>query len=186
MQTDSVSSELAHHAVKEHTRSVAHYPHVCHFQQDPIFAKEREIHAGSRTNSTTSLPVSSTGRCAGSLDRRRRRFRSRVDRDQRAMSHSDLICHERDRPQHYCSLQQFHCGSNMCINNYHSKTEVYCIKELLIKLPIVWYHEFFPNPFISIIKYLRYILYFKIAKFFIKILIVLSICFSGTIEKVGK
>ncbi|XP_024884367.1 liprin-beta-2 isoform X4 [Temnothorax curvispinosus] len=123
LQTDSVSSELAHHAVKEHARNVAHYPHVCHLQQDPIFAKEREIHAGSRTNSTTSLPVSSTGRCAGSLDRRRRRFRSRVDRDQRAMSHSDLICHERDRPHHYCSLQQFHCGSNMCINNYHSKTE---------------------------------------------------------------
>ncbi|XP_011861050.1 PREDICTED: liprin-beta-2 isoform X3 [Vollenhovia emeryi] len=123
MPCSSVSSELAHHAVKEHARSVAHYPHVCHLQQDPLFAKEREIHAGSRTNSTTSLPVSSTGRCAGSLDRRRRRFRSRVDRDQRAMSHSDLICHERDRPQHYCSLQQFHCGSNMCINNYHSKTE---------------------------------------------------------------
>ncbi|XP_071557857.1 uncharacterized protein Liprin-beta isoform X1 [Temnothorax nylanderi] len=123
MPCSSVSSELAHHAVKEHARNVAHYPHVCHLQQDPIFAKEREIHAGSRTNSTTSLPVSSTGRCAGSLDRRRRRFRSRVDRDQRAMSHSDLICHERDRPHHYCSLQQFHCGSNMCINNYHSKTE---------------------------------------------------------------
>lgn len=123
----SVSSELAHHAgFKEHARSVAHYPHVCHLQQDPMFAKEREVHAGSRTNSTASLPVSSAGRCGGSLDRRRRRFRSRVDRDQRAMSHSDLICHENSRPQHYCSLQQFHCGSNVCINNYHSKTEVYC------------------------------------------------------------
>ncbi|XP_011708093.1 PREDICTED: liprin-beta-2 isoform X2 [Wasmannia auropunctata] len=120
----SVSSELAHHAgFKEHARSVAHYPHVCHLQQDPMFAKEREVHAGSRTNSTASLPVSSAGRCGGSLDRRRRRFRSRVDRDQRAMSHSDLICHENSRPQHYCSLQQFHCGSNVCINNYHSKTE---------------------------------------------------------------
>lgn len=154
LQTD-VSSELAHHA-KEHARSIAHYPHVCHLQQDPIFAKEREIHAGSRTNSTTSLPVNSTGRCAGSLDRRRRRFRSRVDRDQRAMSHSDLICHERDRPHHYCSLQQFHCGSNMCINN--SKTEVYCMKKLLIKLLTVWRWnknkcEFFLNPFIPIIKY---------------------------------
>lgn len=138
MQTDSISSELAHHA--EHARSIAHYPHVCHLQQDPIFAKEREIHTGSRTNSTTSLPVNSTGRCVGSLDRRRRRFRSRMDRDQRAMSHSDLICHDRDRPHHYCSLQQFHCGSNTCINNYHSKTEVYCMKELLIKLLIVWHH----------------------------------------------
>ncbi|XP_018399050.1 PREDICTED: liprin-beta-2 isoform X2 [Cyphomyrmex costatus] len=123
MPCSSISSDLAHHAVKEHARSVAHYPHVCHLQQDPIFAKEREIHSDNRTNSTTSLPANSTGRCAGSLDRRRRRFRSRVDRDQRAMSHSDLICHERERPHRYCSLQQFHCGSNMCLNNYHSKTE---------------------------------------------------------------
>ncbi|XP_018314834.1 liprin-beta-2 isoform X3 [Mycetomoellerius zeteki] len=123
MPCSSISSDLAHHAVKEHAGSVAHYPHVCHVQQDPIFAKEREIHAGNRMNSTTSLPANSTGRCAGSLDRRRRRFRSRVDRDQRAMSHSDLIYHERERPHHYCSLQQFHCGSNMCLNNYHSKTE---------------------------------------------------------------
>ncbi|XP_011646044.1 liprin-beta-2 isoform X2 [Pogonomyrmex barbatus] len=122
MPCSSISSELAHH-VKEHARGVAHYPHVCPVQQEPIFGKEREMHAGSRTNSTTSLPVSSTGRCAGSLDRRRRRFRSRIDRDQRAMSHSDLICHERDRPHHYCSLQQFHYGSNMCINDYYSKTE---------------------------------------------------------------
>ncbi|XP_012530529.1 liprin-beta-2 isoform X2 [Monomorium pharaonis] len=122
MPCSSISSELAH-AVKEHARSVAHYPHICDTQQDLMFAKERKIHAGSRTNSTTSLPVSSTGRCAGSLDRRRRRFRSRVDRDQRAMSHSDLINHEKNKLHHYCSLQQFHCGSNMCINNYHSKTE---------------------------------------------------------------
>ncbi|XP_039312389.1 liprin-beta-2 isoform X2 [Solenopsis invicta] len=120
MPCSSVSSELAHHIVKDQARNIAHYPHVCHLQQDSVFAKEREIHAGSRTNSMTSLP---TGRCAGSLDRRRRRFRSRVDRDQRAMSHSDLICHERDKLHHYCSLQQFHCGSNMCINNYQSKTE---------------------------------------------------------------
>ncbi|KAL0103427.1 hypothetical protein PUN28_017593 [Cardiocondyla obscurior] len=123
MPCSSVSSELAHHAVKEHARGIIHYPHVCNLQQDPIFAKERETHANSKTNSTTSLPVSSTGRSAGSLDRRRRRFRSRVDRDQRTMSHSDLIYHEKDRPHHYCSLQQFHCGSNMCLNNYHSKTE---------------------------------------------------------------
>jgi len=150
LQTDSISSDLAHHAIKEHARSVAHYPHVCHLQ-DPIFAKEREIHAGNRTNSTTSLPANSTGRCVGSLDRRRRRFRSRVDRDQRAMSHSDLLCHEREKPHHYCSLQQFHCGSNMCLNNYHNKTEVYCIKELSIKLSIVWYHkyEFFLNPYFN-------------------------------------
>ncbi|CAL1684710.1 unnamed protein product [Lasius platythorax] len=113
----SVSSELAHHAVKEH---VGHYPHICHLQQGPMCAKERGMHAGSRTNSTTSLPVDSS---AGSLGRRRRRLRSRVDRDQRAMSHSDLICHEREMPRHYCSLQQFHCGSDVCMNNYHSKTE---------------------------------------------------------------
>jgi len=126
LNTDSVSSELAHHAIKEHTRSVGHYPpHICHLQQPvPMFAKERGMHVGNRTNSTTSLPVSSTGRC-GSLDRRRRRLRSRVDRDQRAMSQSDLICHERDKLHHYCSLQQFHCGSNMCTNNYYSNTEVY-------------------------------------------------------------
>ncbi|XP_012231629.1 liprin-beta-2 isoform X2 [Linepithema humile] len=118
----SISSELAHH-VKEHARNVGHYPHICHLPQPvPMFAKEREMHAGNRTNSTTSLPVSSTGRC-GSLDRRRRRLRSRVDRDQRTVSQSDLICHERDKLHHYCSLQQFHCGSNMCMNNYHSKTE---------------------------------------------------------------
>lgn len=93
------------------------------------------MHAGNRTNSTASLPVSSTGKC-GSLDRRRRRLRSRVDRDQRAMSQSDLICHERDKLHHYCSLQQFHCGSNLCMNNYYSKTEVHilCTGALSIKL----------------------------------------------------
>ncbi|XP_011348608.1 liprin-beta-2 isoform X3 [Ooceraea biroi] len=116
-----VSSDLTHHPLKEHVTSVGHCPHVCHLQQSPMLAKERGIlHAANKTNSTMSLPVSS--RC-GSLDRRRRKLRSRVDRDQRAMSHSDLICHEKDKPQHYCSLQQFHCGSNVCMNNYHSKTE---------------------------------------------------------------
>lgn len=80
-----------------------------------------------------SLPVSSMGRCSGSLDRRRRRLRSRVDRNQRAMSHNDLICHERDKP-HYCSLQQFHCGNNVCMNNCHNKTEVYCTGEFLNKI----------------------------------------------------
>ncbi|XP_050460199.1 liprin-beta-2 isoform X2 [Cataglyphis hispanica] len=113
----SVSSELTHHAVKEH---VGHYPHICHLQQGPMCAKEHGMHTGNRTNSTTSLPIDSSG---GSLGRRRRRLRSRVDRDQRAMSHNDLICHERERPRHYCSLQQFHCGSDVCMNNYHSKTE---------------------------------------------------------------
>ncbi|XP_032672080.1 uncharacterized protein LOC116844542 isoform X3 [Odontomachus brunneus] len=122
MPCTSVSGELTHQAIKEHAKNLGHYPHVCHAQQNLMFMKEREIHAGSRTNSTTSLPVSSTSRCGGSLDRRRRRLRSRVDRDQRAMSHNDLICHERDKP-HYCSLQQFHYGSNMCMNNCHSKTE---------------------------------------------------------------
>ncbi|XP_014486474.1 PREDICTED: uncharacterized protein LOC106750559 isoform X2 [Dinoponera quadriceps] len=118
----SVSGELTHQAMKEHAKNLGHYPH-CHAQQNLMFMKERGIHAGSRTNSTASLPVSSTGRCGGSLDRRRRRLRSRVDRDQRAMSQNDLICHERDKPHHYCSLQQFHCGSNMCMNNCHNKTE---------------------------------------------------------------
>lgn len=101
-------------------------------QHTPIFMKERDIHAGNRTISTTSLPVTSTIRCSGSLDRRRRKLRSRIDRDQRAMSHSDLICNEKDR-LHYCSLQHFHCGSNTCLNNYHSRTEVHCIKETVIK-----------------------------------------------------
>ncbi|XP_011255665.1 liprin-beta-2 isoform X4 [Camponotus floridanus] len=113
----SVSNELTHHAVKEH---VGHYPPICHLHQGPMCVKEHGMQTGSRTNSTTSLPVESS---SGSLGRRRRRLRSRVDRDQRAMSHSDLICHERERPRHYCSLQQFHCGSDVCMNNYHSKTE---------------------------------------------------------------
>lgn len=132
---NSVPGDLTHHALKEHFTSVGHCPHVCHPQQNPMFAKERgTLHGANRTNSTTSLPMSS--RCGGSLDRRRRKLRSRVDRDQRAMSHSDLICQERDKPHHYCSLQQFHCGSNACMNNYHSKTEVYlCTNELSINFP---------------------------------------------------
>ncbi|XP_025162948.1 liprin-beta-2 isoform X3 [Harpegnathos saltator] len=117
------TSELTHQTVKEHAKGLGYYPHVCHAQQNLMFMKERQIHAGNRTNSTTSLPVTSMGRCGGSLDRRRRRLRSRVDRDQRTMSHNDLICHEKDKPHHYCSLQQFHCGSNMCMNNCHSKIE---------------------------------------------------------------
>jgi len=122
-----------HHALREHVTAVGPCPHICHLQQNSI-AKERGIlHTGNRTNSTTSLPASS--KCVGSLDRRRRKLRSRVDRDQRAISHSDLICHERDKPHHYCSLQQFHCGSNACMNNYHSKTEVYCMKVFSIKFP---------------------------------------------------
>lgn len=101
-----------------------------------MFTKERGIRADNRTNSTTSLPINLMGKYSSSLDRRRRRLRSK-DRDQRTVSHNDLlrdgevICHERDK-QYYCSLQQFHCESNMCINNYHSKTEVYCMKKLLI------------------------------------------------------
>lgn len=124
-----------HHAIKDHAKCVGRYPHICHVQQNPTFMKERRLYAGSKTNSITHLPVSSTGRCGGSLDRRRRRLRNRADRDQRATSHSDLICHERDK-SHHCSLQQLYCGSDICLNNFHNKTEVYCMIELLIKSSI--------------------------------------------------
>ncbi|XP_020283908.1 liprin-beta-2 isoform X5 [Pseudomyrmex gracilis] len=117
----SVTGELAHHVVKEHARNVGYYPHICHSQPSPMLAKERGM--DSRTNSTTSLPVNLPGRSGNSLDRRRRRFRNRVDRDQKTMSHNDLFHHEKDRLHHYCSLQHFHCGHNACMNSYHSKTE---------------------------------------------------------------
>ncbi|OXU23679.1 hypothetical protein TSAR_010686 [Trichomalopsis sarcophagae] len=47
-------------------------------------------------------------RGVGSLDRRRRRLRNKIDREHRAKSQSDLICFEQRNKPHYCSLQQVH------------------------------------------------------------------------------
>ncbi|XP_031783516.1 liprin-beta-1 isoform X3 [Nasonia vitripennis] len=59
-------------------------------------------------------------RGVGSLDRRRRRLRNKIDREHRAKSQSDLICFEQRNKPHYCSLQQVHGPNN---NNPQVNTE---------------------------------------------------------------
>ncbi|XP_046429686.1 liprin-beta-1 isoform X2 [Neodiprion fabricii] len=87
----------------------------------PSMAKDSSgIRSDGKSSSMTSLPVNSS-RCAGSLDRRRRRLRNRNERDQRARSHNDLICCDRERL--YCSHQQFQYASNPYMNGYNNNTE---------------------------------------------------------------
>ncbi|XP_012268220.1 liprin-beta-2 isoform X2 [Athalia rosae] len=76
--------------------------------------------SSSKSSSMTSLPATPT-RSAGSLDRRRRRLRNRSERDQRARSHNDLICCDRERL--YCSHQQFQYASNPYVNSYNNNAE---------------------------------------------------------------
>ncbi|XP_015595925.1 liprin-beta-1 isoform X2 [Cephus cinctus] len=121
----SISSELPYRSTKESSpmRYINTGSH-CHSQKISTaqMAKECNLRAaGLRATSTTSLPPNPS-RCAGSLDRRRRRLRNRSERDQRARSHSDLICCDRERIQ-YCSHQQFQYASNPYMNSYNSNTE---------------------------------------------------------------
>ncbi|XP_046825861.1 liprin-beta-2 isoform X1 [Vespa crabro] len=120
----SIQSELPHHCSKDHLplSCNCHKMYSCHMQQIPLHLKECHLHSSDKTNSTTSLSGNSVGRCVGSLDRRRRRFKSKTDHNQRTKSHSDLICCAKDRP-HYCSLQQFQCGNNSHLYSYYNKTE---------------------------------------------------------------
>ncbi|KAI4478044.1 hypothetical protein M0804_012235 [Polistes exclamans] len=121
----SIQSELPRHYSKDHLplSCNCHTMYPCHMQQISLPLKECHLHSSDKTNSTTSLSGNSVGRCAaGSLDRRRRRFKSKTDHNQRTKSHSDLICCPKDRP-HYCSLQQFQCGNNSHMYSYYSKTE---------------------------------------------------------------
>lgn len=87
----------------------------------PAMAKDPAGIRSGKSSSVTSLPPN-PNRCAGSLDRRRRRLRNRSERDQRARSHNDLICCDRERL--YCSHQQFQYASNPYVNNYNNNTEV--------------------------------------------------------------
>ncbi|KAF7390903.1 hypothetical protein HZH66_009383 [Vespula vulgaris] len=120
----SIQSELPHHCSKDHLPLSCNCRtmYSCHMQQIPLHLKECHLHSSDKTNSTTSLSGNSVGRCVGSLDRRRRRFKSKTDHNQRTKSHSDLICCAKDKP-HYCSLQQFQCGNNSHLYSYYNKTE---------------------------------------------------------------
>ncbi|KAK2582301.1 hypothetical protein KPH14_004640 [Odynerus spinipes] len=120
----SIQNELPHHCSKDHLPMSCncHTMYPCHTQQISSHPKECTLHSSDKTNSTTSLSGNSVGRCVGSLDRRRRRFKSKADHNQRTKSHSDLMCCAKDRP-HYCSLQQFQCGTNSHMYSYYNKTE---------------------------------------------------------------
>ncbi|XP_066581290.1 kazrin-like [Prorops nasuta] len=124
----SASNDLSRHTSKEFL-PVQYAPfnsHVCHVSQASglIGQKDNNLRMANKIAGATSLLVQS-GRCAGSLDRRRRRLKNKAERDQRAKSQSDLICCDKDKPAHYCSLQQFQCDSHKSYEqtNYQSKTE---------------------------------------------------------------
>lgn len=118
-------NELHRHASKESFPCGAVHT-CCQPQQIPVAAG---IHSNHRVNSSNSL-LGNNNRSVGSLDRRKKRSRSRIDRDQRAKSQSDLLYCEREIPAHCCSAQQFQCTSNSnsyarCLNTeVHTRLDV--------------------------------------------------------------
>ncbi|XP_058788608.1 liprin-beta-1 isoform X3 [Phymastichus coffea] len=65
----------------------------------------------------------------GSLDRRKRRFKSKVTQDHRTKSQSNLIRYDQRAKPHYCSIQQLNVG-----NNSHYKSRPKTTEERLRKL----------------------------------------------------
>lgn len=121
-------SESYHRHSKENLTSCKHMQAACHHtqscQKDQQVMKDCSVHSvPHRTSSTASLGVNPTVKC-GSLDRRRRRLRNRIERDQRARSQSELNCCSEKEKSHYCSsVPQFQCNGNPY--SFCSSTEVH-------------------------------------------------------------
>lgn len=102
--------------------------HSCHhvqYSKDHLPPTDCGSHSlACRPSNAAPLTANPSNRCAGSLERRKRRLRNRIERDQRARSQSELNCCEiKDKP-HYCASQQFPCGSNQYMNSCCNGTEV--------------------------------------------------------------
>lgn len=76
-----------------------------------------ELAAHKENHVTPNSSACGGNNYVGSLDRRKRRFKSKVTQDHRTKSQSNLIrCDQRSKP-HYCSIQQLNAGNS----SHHSK-----------------------------------------------------------------
>ena len=91
--------------------------------------------------------INNNNRCVGSLDRRRKKLKNKLDRDHRAKSQSDLLfCdfNSKNKTTHFCTTtvqpsqqhqpqqQHHHTNNNPYANGYCNNTEVYAVLNIII------------------------------------------------------
>ncbi|XP_011500891.1 PREDICTED: liprin-beta [Ceratosolen solmsi marchali] len=134
----SISTKLAQHVSKDMPYigcGCSSDQHICNCHLSPyandsnskMFGSIKST--GSQVNGMMSSIAVQNNRCVGSLDRRRKKLKNKIDRDHRAKSQSDLIYCDKKINSHYCSPQQF-----QCMNNLHSNRNSNSIEERLRKL----------------------------------------------------
>jgi hypothetical protein len=133
----SIPTKLAQHSSKDMSCigcSCSPDQHTCSCHL-PKYTNDSNVKIFGTINSANGLQANGmmgsnvpiqNNRCVGSLDRRRKKLKNKIDRDHRAKSQSDLICCEQKiNSQHYCSPQQFQCMNNLHANTNSNRTEVY-------------------------------------------------------------